>query len=155
MRIESVRPNNHLRAFEITIPRGMYAFPYARCEPPPSPEDPVESIRIDRECAHEVFVYRLRSGAHGEVHYEQALDYNSDPTYLRDLLLHRLSIDAQSRMRDCGLSKREIARRLGTSPAQLYRLLDQTNYRKTVDRMLELLHVLDCDVELVVKPRSA
>jgi len=154
-RIRSVRPNNHVRAFEVCTAEGAYSFPYSRCAPVPSGDDPIEGIVIDAECAYEVFVYRLRSGAEGEVHIEQVLDYNSDPAYFRDLLLFDLSMDAQQRVRDCGLSKREIARRLGTSAAQLYRLLDQTNYRKTVDRMLELLHVLDCDVEFVVRPRSA
>ena len=53
------------------------------------------------------------------------------------------------------LSRREIIRRLGTSPAQLYRLLDQTNYRKSVDQMLSLLAALDCDVDLVVRAKTA
>lgn len=43
---------------------------------------------------------------------------------------------------------------LGTSAAQFYRLLDQTNYRKSVDQVLSLLHVLDCDVDLVVRDAS-
>jgi hypothetical protein len=51
------------------------------------------------------------------------------------------------------LSKREIIRRLGTSAAQLYRLMDQTNYRKSIDQLLRLLHILDCDVELVVRQK--
>jgi hypothetical protein len=50
------------------------------------------------------------------------------------------------------LSRREIIRRLGTSPAQFYRLLDPTNYGKSIDALLSLLQVLDCEVELVVKP---
>jgi hypothetical protein len=53
------------------------------------------------------------------------------------------------------LSKREIVRRLGTSAAQLYRLLDQTNYRKSVDQLLALLQVLNCDVDLVVRTKTA
>ena len=44
-------------------------------------------------------------------------------------------------------------RRLGTSATQFYRLLDQTNYKKSFGQLLSLLHVLDCDVELVVKER--
>jgi len=51
--------------------------------------------------------------------------------------------------------KREIVRRLGTSAAQLYRLLDQTNYAKSIDQMLNLLRVLDCEVDLVVRARTA
>ena len=53
------------------------------------------------------------------------------------------------------LAKREIIRRLRTSPPQLYRLLDQANYRKSIDQMLRLLQILDCDVQLVVRAKSA
>ena len=45
---------------------------------------------------------------------------------------------------------RQLSRRLKTSPAQVYRLLDTTNYKKTVDKILELLHVLDAKVEVRV-----
>lgn len=53
------------------------------------------------------------------------------------------------------LSKREIVRRLGTSATHLYRLLDQTNYRKSVDQLMALLQVLECDVDLVVRAKTA
>jgi len=86
---------------------------------------------------------------------EQVLEYNRDPNYLRDLLLYRLTLEAQKRVEASRLSKREIARRLGTSAAQLYRLLDQSNDRKSVDQLLSLLQVLDCDVDLVVRAKSA
>lgn len=36
-----------------------------------------------------------------------------------------------------------------------YRLLDQTNYRKSLDQLLLLLHVLDCEVDLIVRAKSA
>jgi len=36
-----------------------------------------------------------------------------------------------------------------------YQLLDQTNYRKSVDQLVSLLQVLDCDVDLVVRAKSA
>ena len=51
--------------------------------------------------------------------------------------------------------KREIIRRLGTSATQFYRLLDQTNYRKSLDQPLSLLQALDCDVDFVVHTKSA
>jgi predicted XRE-type DNA-binding protein len=89
------------------------------------------------------------------VHIEQVLEYNQDPGYMRDLLLYQLTIAAQKHLDESGLSKREIIRRLGTSAAQFYRLLDSTNYRKSVDKMLLLLHVLDCEVDLVVRTKSA
>src|SRR5438128_11127854 len=53
------------------------------------------------------------------------------------------------------LPKREIIRRLGTSATQFYRLMDQTNYRKSVDQLVSLLQILDCDFDLVVRAKSA
>lgn len=44
--------------------------------------------------------------------------------------------------------------RFGTSASQLYRLPDPANSRKSVGQLLALLHLLDCNVELVVKDRQ-
>jgi len=63
-----------------------------------------------------------------------------------------LTLEAERRLAASPLSKREVIRRLGTSPTQFYRLLDPTNYRKSIDGVLELLRVLECDVDLVVRP---
>ncbi len=121
----------------------------------PSADDPIAKVFVDQELGREGFTYILQSGREGTVHIEDVLEYNQDPDYLRDLLLYRLTLEAQKRIAVTPLARREIIRRLGTSPTQLYRLLDQTNYRKSVDQMLRLLQVLDCDVELRVKAKSA
>ena len=42
-----------------------------------------------------------------------------------------------------------------TSVPQLYRLLDPANHRKSMRQLISLLHVLNCDVDLVVKERTA
>lgn len=89
------------------------------------------------------------------MHIEQVLEYNKDPDYLRDRLLYRLTLEAQKRIAASSLSRREIIRRLGTSATQLYRLLDQTNYSKSVDQLVSLLQILDCEVNLVVRAKSA
>jgi hypothetical protein len=52
-------------------------------------------------------------------------------------------------------SRRELARRLKTSVPQLYWLLDPTNAKKSLSQLVALLHLLDCDVQLVVKERVA
>ena len=70
-----------------------------------------------------------------------------------NLLLYQLTLEAQRRVSATALSKREIIRHLGTSATQLYRLLDQTNYRKSVDQVLHLLDVLECEVDVVVRDR--
>jgi predicted DNA-binding transcriptional regulator AlpA len=103
----------------------------------------------------EGFTYVLKSGKEGTVHSEQVLEYNQDPHYLRDALLYKLTIEAQNRVEASPLSKRELIRRLGTSATQFYRLIDQTHYRKSVDQLLSLRHVLDCDVDLLVRTKTA
>jgi hypothetical protein len=152
VKIAAVRANSRARAFEVETPRGILRFPYAKADPVPAPRDPVAQVRIDEELGREALTYTLASGREGSVHIEQVLDYNRDPAYLRDQLLYRLTLEAERRLALSPLSRREIIRRLGTSPAQFYRLLDPTNYRKSVDAVLELLQVLECDVDLVVRP---
>lgn len=155
MKIRSVRKNNRKHAFEVATWRRQYLFPYVKADPAPTASDPVVEVAVDDELGREGFTYRLVSGREGSVHVEHVLEYNQDPGYMRDLLLYRLTIEAQKRVDASPLSKREIIRRLGTSPAQFYRLLDQTNYRKSLDKVLLLLHVLDCDVDLVIRAKSA
>lgn len=155
MKIRSVKANNRKKAFEIATYSKTLPFPYAKAEPEPTRDDPVVQAVVDKELAREGFVFTLESGREGTIHVEQVLAYNQDPAYLRDLLLYKLTLEAQKRAEASKLSKREIIRRLGTSATQFYRLLDQTNYRKSVDQVLNLLHVLDCDVDLVVRAKSA
>jgi hypothetical protein len=155
MKIRSVKLNNRKKTFEVRTHSKVYSFPYAKADPQPSASDGVASAVVDKELGREGFIYTLESGREGTVHIEQVLEYNQDPGYLRDLLLYRLTLEAQRRVEASPLSKREMIRRLGTSAAQFYRLLDQTNYKKSVDQVLNLLHVLDCDVELVVRANSA
>ncbi|HEY5133238.1 MAG TPA: hypothetical protein VII85_06105, partial [Candidatus Krumholzibacteriaceae bacterium] len=126
-----------------------------KLHPQPTPADRVAEAAVDEELGREGFTYVLESGREGTVHIDQVLEYNQDPSYLRNVILYKLTLEAQKRVEVSPLSKREIIRRLRTSAAQLYRLLDQTNYRKSVDQMLVLLSVLDCDVDLVVRAKSA
>jgi hypothetical protein len=120
----------------------------------PSGDDPIFRVYVDKELANEGFTYELKSGKSGTVHIEQVLEYNQDPAYLRDVILYKLTVEAQKRLEKSALSKREIIRRLGTSATQFYRLLDQKNYQTSVDQLLSLLHVLDCDVDLVIRKRT-
>jgi hypothetical protein len=110
---------------------------------------------VDTEIAREGFTYRLASGREGTIHIEQVLEFNQDPAHLREAILYRLTIEAERRIARSRVAKRALVRRLGTSATQLYRLLDATNTSKSVDQMLRLLHALDCDVDVVVRPRNA
>jgi Cro/C1-type HTH DNA-binding domain len=154
MKIHSVVKNNRKKAFQIKASKRTFQFPYSKVDPQPSVSDPIRQIFVDKDLGREGFTYVLASGKEGTVHSEQVLEYNQDPGYLRGALLYKLTLEAQKRVAASSLSKREMIRRLGTSATQFYRLLDQTNYRKSVDQLLSLLHVLDCDVDLLVRTRA-
>jgi hypothetical protein len=151
VKVRAVSANPRRKAFDVRVSSRTMTYPFARLDPRPGPEDRIVRLFVDEEIAREGFTYVLESGKEGTVHVEQVLEYNRDPTFLRDALLYRLTIEARKRVEASPLSRREIIRRLGTSPTQFYRLLDPANRRKSVDKMLSLLGVLDCDVELVVR----
>lgn len=151
MKIRSVKANNRRRAFEVETSRGLYVLPYSIVQPRPSTEDKLVNVFVDDELAREGFTYVLASGSEGSVHLDAVLEYNEDPGYLRDLLVHKLTLEARRCVDASGLSRREIIRRAGTSPAQFYRLLDPGNRRKSVDKLLVLLSAVDCQVDVSVR----
>lgn len=154
MKIVGVEANNRKRAFEVRTRRDTYLFPYSVCTPAPSREDRVVETYVDLELAREGFTYVTESGEEGSIHVDSVLEYNEDPAHLADLALYRLTTQARERFDASSLSAREVARRLDTSPAQLYRLLDPTNYTKSVRQLLSLLYVLGWEVDVEIKPRG-
>ncbi len=155
MKIKKVTHNNRRKVFEVTTRNGTSTFPYAVADPRPAVEDRIVSLFVDEELGREGFTYVLQSGKEGSVHIDHVLYFNRDPGYMTDMLLFDLTLEAQKRVKRSPLGTRELIRRLGTSASQYYRLLDQTNYRKSVRQMLSLLHLLDCEVELVIRDRRS
>ncbi len=155
VKIRGVSYNNRKKAFEVRIGSRAYSYPYSRVEKGPRPGDLVREAHIDDEMGREGFTYVLESGREGTVHAGQVLDYNEDPDYLHEALMYKLTVEAKNRLETSPLSRREIIRRLGTSATQFYRLIDQTNTRKSFAQLLALLHILDCEVDLVVRKRRS
>lgn len=155
MKITAVTTDNRKRRFEVKTRRQIFMFPYAKANPAPTSSDRVAEVFVDAELGREAITYRLASGAEGSVHIDAVLEYNEDPSYMADLTLYRLTQEARSRLDTSGLSVREVARSLGTSPAQLYRLLDPTNYTKSLRQLMSLLFLLGCDVDVEVKTRRS
>ena len=152
MKIAEVKVNNRKRVFEVLTPKGEYDFPFAKLMVQPTRADRVREVFPDPEAGGEAFTYRLESGVEDTVHLDVVLEYNQDPALLNDLLLYRLTVRVREAVEGSGISKREMTRRLGTSPSQFYRLLDPTYYRKSVGQMVALLHVLGKKVDFEVSP---
>jgi hypothetical protein len=156
MKIRRAAVNNRKAQLEITAGLGqVLPVPYARLDPRPTRTNRIRKVYVDRELGNEAVTYVLESGAEGSVHIDHALEYNKDPNYLAELLAHQLTVEARRSLERSGLSRRELARRLGTSVPQLYRLLDPANTTKSLGQLISLLHVLGCDVQVVVQPRHA
>jgi len=70
-------------------------------------------------------------------------------------LLCCLSLEARKRIDRSKLSHRQTAWQLNTSVPQLYRLLDPANTGNSMKRLVTLLHLLGCDVDLALRKRKA
>lgn len=155
MKIVAIDLDNRKRQFEVRARGGrVFKFPYAKAMPTPTAQDRIVEAFVDPELGREAFTYRLSSGREGSVPMDAVLEYNEDPSHMAELALYRLTLEAQARLEKSGMSVRQVARSLGTSPAQLYRLLDPTNSTKSLKQMVALLHILGAEVSLEVKTRS-
>ncbi|HEX5042943.1 MAG TPA: hypothetical protein VFV75_08555, partial [Candidatus Polarisedimenticolaceae bacterium] len=154
VKIQRVVANEHKRAFEVQLEDRTLSFPYFKATPRPTRMDRVHQVKVRMDLAHRGFTYVLASGRHGAVHLDRVFDDNEPPRHTRDVLVYKLTLEARTRVAATELSKREIIRRLKTSPAQLSRILDTSNYRKSVDQVLALLQVLDCEIDVVVRDKD-
>jgi len=150
MKVRSVRADARRRCFEVATARGKFEFPWTELDVVPSAADPVVEVTPDPELGNEGFLYRLASGAEDEVLLDQVLYFNREPETMRKDLLYHLTCDARDRLAASGRAKRSVARQMGTSLAQIARLLDTTNYRKSLDEMVRLLGALGSRVEVTV-----
>jgi DNA-binding TFAR19-related protein (PDSD5 family) len=156
LKIRRVIVNQRKAQLEVVVANGtVLPLPFSRLSPRPTSSNRVRDAYPDKELAKEALTYVLESGAEGSVHIDAVLEYNQDPHAMSELLLYQLTVQARTRIELSGLSRREIARRLGTSLPQLYRLLDSANSTKSLNQMISLLHVLGCEVSVVVKRRKA
>lgn len=151
MKIKHVLANNRKKAFIIEANGRRSEIPFAQLKVKPSGKDPVVSVYIDREIGGQGFTYILKSGRTDTVLLEQVLAMNGDPETIRERLLYDLTCKAQKNLVQAKLSKRALARRLAIPPAQLYRLLDQSFYGKSIDQMIKLLGALGLDVKISIK----
>ncbi|RKX80782.1 MAG: hypothetical protein DRP58_12720 [Spirochaetes bacterium] len=151
MRILNIDLNNRKKIFSVKTDTSVFSYPFAKLDPSPTKDNPLNSVWIDKDFGEEAFSYSLANNRSGTVHIDHILEYNREPNYMTELLLYKLTLEAKKQVENTPLSKREIIRRLGTSPSQYYRLLDQTNVTKSINKMVNLLQVLGCEMDIVFR----
>lgn len=147
MKIKSVDVDNKKKLVIIETAKGEYALPFGKLAEVPTTDNSISEIYVDKELGKGAITYVMDSGFEDSIHLDVFLDFNKDPGFLKEIFLFKLTDKAQEALKASRLSKNEVCRRLKTSPSQLARLLDQTNSKKSVDKMLELLAVLGVIVE--------
>lgn len=154
MKIDTVSANNRKKAFEVSVGETEYAFPYAKLRHPPDRDNRIERVFVDDELGGEAFTYRLADGTEDTLHIDAVREVAGDPEYLQELLMYRLTMQARTAFNESKLSKRQVARLLGTSTSQLYRLLDPGNSQKSVGQLLALLGLTGREVSVNVQRKE-
>ena len=151
MKIKTVAWNNRKKSLTFETTRGNMELPYSKLRLKPSIENPIVRAYGDPELGMQGFTYHLVNGQEDTLPANALLEYNGDLSYWRQMTLYKMTLQANDLIKHSHTPKRELCRRLKTSPAHLYRLLDTAFYGKTIDQMLLLLAALDCKVEFAFK----
>ena len=97
----------------------------------------------DSEAGRYSFYFVLESNKKEFVPYDQPLHIAQNPEYVKQRTLYEVTQQLNVFIERGKVSKRELARRLGTSLSQLSRLLDTANYKKELSRLIELAAMLN------------
>lgn len=103
----------------------------------------VKDAAPDREAGDHSFYFVLESGKRDYVPYDQPLHIAQNPEYVKQQTLYEMTKMINEFIREEKIPKRELARRLGTSMSQLLRLLDTTNTKKELARLIEIAALLN------------
>lgn len=103
----------------------------------------VVDARPDTEVGGHSFYFTLENGKTDYVPYDQPLHIVQNPEYVKEQTLYQMTKRLNKFIKSEGISKRELARRLNTSLSQLARLLDTTNYKKEMSRLVEISAILN------------
>ena len=148
--ITCVYANYRSRALVVHLGQHKLLYPFALLDPQPSTWDRYVRCYDDERTGPTTVHYVLESGGQGRLTAEQVLDFHREPSHVKSRVLETLTMAASERIQYTGLSKRQIFKRLRTSRAQLDRILDTKNVRKSVDSVLAVLEVLGYEVEVTV-----
>ncbi len=103
----------------------------------------VEEAAPDSEVGGHSFYFVLESGKKDYVPYDQPLHIVQLPEYAKEQTLYQMTKAINEFIRKEKVPKRELARRLNTSMSQLSRLLDTTNYKKELSRLIQIAAMLN------------
>ncbi len=139
-KFKNVKFDNKKRIFNIEYTSGLkIECPYSAL----GIRGKVVKASADKEVGGHSFYFILENGHKDFVPFDQPLHISQHPEYVRQQTLYEVTKQLNEFIKQEKVSKRELARRLGTSMSQLSRLLDTTNYKKELSRLIELAAMLN------------
>ena len=139
-KFKKVTFDNKKRTFHLEYSSGLKVdCPYSAL----GIREKVTDAAPDSEVGDHSFYFVLESGKKDYVPYDQPLHIAQNPEYLKQQTLYEMTKAINEFIRKEKVPKRELARRLDTSMSQLSRLLDTTNYKKELSRLIEIAAMLN------------
>lgn len=139
-KFQKVEFNNKKRVFYLEYTSGLkIECPYSAL----GIRGKVIEAAPDSEVGKHSFYFILENDEKEFVPFDQPLHIVQNPEYVKERTLYEVTKQLNEFIKKSKVSKRELARRLGTSLSQLARLLDTTNYKKELSRLIELAAMLN------------
>ena len=155
MKIIDVENNNRTKRITISTKNGDLILPYAKLRLIPNKDNRISEIFVDPELANRAITYLLEDGQEDSVHMDAFLEFEQDPDHTRDMALHNMTLDALEKFEESDYTKSDLAQMLKTSRSQVNRLLDPSNYDKSLDEVLRLIGALGFEVSFKTKKKAA
>ena len=139
-KFKQVRFDNRKKVFHLAYTSGLeIECPYSAL----GIRSKVIEAAADAEAGRHSFYFILDNGRKDYVPFDQPLHIAQNPEYLKQRTLYEVTKQLKEFIGREKVSKRELCRRLGTSLSPLARLLDTTNYKKELSRLIELAAMLN------------
>ena len=110
---------------------------------------------VDPESKGIAFFYKTETGAEDFVPYDIPLILAKDPDYLFQIEVEELTADIKKKMESKGITKKFLARSLGTSDIQIQRLLNADNPNKNFLQLNKIAHILGLNLSLKLQKMAA
>lgn len=139
-KFKTVEHDNKKKVFHLEYTSGLkIECPYSAL----SIKKAVVEAAPDKESGCHSFCFVLENGKEEFVPFDQPLHIVQNPEYVKEQTLYEVTKQLNEFLKKSNVSKRELARRLGTSLSQLARLLDTKNNKKELSRLIELAAMLN------------
>ncbi len=147
-KVKFAKANNRKKAIVIKTSKIEMFLPYSKLVSKPNANNKIVKVFPDKEMNNEGIIYYLKDGTKDSIHIDIFLHFNKNPEYMKEITLYELTVQLQKQKEKLKTSISKLAYRLNTSKKQIKLLLDQTNYKKTVDSMLDLAYALGVEPEI-------